>query len=157
MAGPPLSSPFLCPLSVHRGSWPTITSTSGAGQSTSTGRSPAAGEAPFLVIILSPAPVPGLLLLTFSFPSGRGPGVALPAGVWPCFVQSLCTVEQQTRFSTGSRSCPVRSPGRKLGCGRPAGVKDTHQGPWTVHLDAEQLCLWGLVLFALCLLWGKAL
>lgn len=28
----------------HRGSWPTITSTSGAGQSTSTGRSPAAGE-----------------------------------------------------------------------------------------------------------------
>lgn len=30
----------------HRGSWPTITSTSGAGQSTSTGRSPAAGEVP---------------------------------------------------------------------------------------------------------------
>ncbi|XP_047651075.1 phosphatidylserine lipase ABHD16A isoform X4 [Phacochoerus africanus] len=66
-----------------RGSLPTTTLTSGAGQSTSTGKNPAAG---------------------------RGPGGALPAGAWPCSAQSPCTGGRQTPSSTGSRSCLVRSP-----------------------------------------------
>uniref|UniRef100_A0A9L0RCU0 Phosphatidylserine lipase ABHD16A n=2 Tax=Equus TaxID=9789 RepID=A0A9L0RCU0_HORSE len=66
-----------------RGSSPTTTLTSGAGQSTSTGKNPAAG---------------------------RSPEGALPAGVWPCFAQSPCTGGQQTPSSTESRSCLVRSP-----------------------------------------------
>uniref|UniRef100_A0A452UER7 Secreted protein n=1 Tax=Ursus maritimus TaxID=29073 RepID=A0A452UER7_URSMA len=66
-----------------RGSSPTTTLTLRAGQSTSTGKSPAAGR------------------------SLEG---ALPARVWPCFAQSPCTGGQQTPSSTGSRSCPVRSP-----------------------------------------------
>uniref|UniRef100_A0A4X1VF98 Abhydrolase domain containing 16A, phospholipase n=1 Tax=Sus scrofa TaxID=9823 RepID=A0A4X1VF98_PIG len=65
------------------GSSPTTTLTSGAGQSTSTGKNPAAG---------------------------RGPGGALPAGAWPCSAQSPCTGGRQTPSSTGSRSCLVRSP-----------------------------------------------
>nr|BAH13975.1 unnamed protein product [Homo sapiens] len=69
-----------------RGSLPTTTLTSGAGQSTSTGKNPAAGR------------------------SLEG---ALPAGVWPCFAQSPCTGGQQTPSSTGLRSCLVRSPGGK--------------------------------------------
>lgn len=45
--------------------------------------------------------------------SGRSPEGALPAGVWPCSARSPCTGGQQTPSSTGSRSCLVRSPGRK--------------------------------------------
>lgn len=66
-----------------RGSSPTTTLTLRAGQSTSTGKSPAAGK------------------------SLEG---ALPARVWPCFAQSPCTGGQQTLSSTGSRNCLVRSP-----------------------------------------------
>uniref|UniRef100_A0ABI7ZIF6 Uncharacterized protein n=1 Tax=Felis catus TaxID=9685 RepID=A0ABI7ZIF6_FELCA len=66
-----------------RGSLPTTTLTSRAGQWTSTGKSPAAGR------------------------SLEG---ALPARAWPCFAQSPCIGGQQTLSSTGSRSCLVRSP-----------------------------------------------
>lgn len=131
----------------HRGSSPTTTLTSGAGQLTSTGKNPVAGEAPVLLLHpcspLSPisiplrAPVPAFQfhllildptvlqtsdvqlaapdpILPASFhSSGRSPEGALPTGVWPCSAQSPCTGGQQIPFSTGSRSCLVRSPGGK--------------------------------------------
>nr|KAF6461300.1 abhydrolase domain containing 16A, phospholipase [Molossus molossus] len=73
-----------------RGSSPATTLTSGAGQLTSTGKSPA---------------------------PERSPEGALPAGVWPSSARSPCTGGQQTPSSTGSRSCCEGNAGfYEVGC-----------------------------------------
>ena len=156
-----------------RGSSPTTTLTSGAGQLTSTGKSPAAGEPQFFHSIpalrpplLSPpwAPVPAFqplslvptalqtsasILLSKScpvsfHPSGRSPEGALPAGGWPCSARSPCTGGRQTPFSTGSRSCLVRSPGEEQRGGEVSKGRRgrTVRGPWgwVPHSQMAVIC-----------------
>lgn len=77
---------------------------------------------PVLIPPASPRHLLSSLLFLTLFPSlfpssARGPEVAIPAGAWPCSAQSLCTGEQQTHSSTGSRSCRARLRGGNLGRG----------------------------------------
>lgn len=109
----PFSSPPPSLSAHHRGSSPGTTLTSGAGQSTSTGKSPAAGEAPALS--LHACSVPHLHPFL-----GLGPAIQrhllIPAPT------ILRTSDAQLALLTPSSPASFHSSGRSPGGGLPAGV-----------------------------------
>ena len=110
----PFSSPPPSLSAHHRGSSPTTTLTSGAGQSTSTGKNPAAGEAP--VLSLHPCSVPHLH--PFLGSSACHPAPSPHSYTPPSYGPQTSSLLLLTPSSPAS----FHSSGRSPGGGLPAGV-----------------------------------
>lgn len=131
----PFSSPTFSHPACHRGSSPTTTLTSGAGQSTSTGKNLVVGETPVLLLYPLLGTVSDNPCTTLSLPSIPLRSQSLPSGATLSFLDPPPFSGPQTSsllLLTMSSPASFFSSGRSLEGAPPAGVWPCFaQSPYT--------------------------